>query len=261
MQWTSEKCLSDERISNPRNPLLQAGLFRYQVHEWTKTLRKSNNIRFWIDFCPREDLQRHKYNNLDTWIGKPVPISVSISSNLVKEPIFLCNSDPHHFVASFIGTLENLASQSRTKLKNLFLDIETTKKKELGNILETLTRRHNRREHARFDMSQDDCDSETYTPTQFLQIQKNQLFDLQESLECYCIVLLAFSFNSSKYDLNLIKSYLLPILVNKRDIEPTVTKKANQFISFKFDDNQQLDIMNFLGGATSLDSFLKAFKT
>ena len=56
------------------------------------------------------------------------------------------------------------------------------------------------------------------------------------------------------------KSYLLPTLVNERDIEPTVIKEANQFISFKFGDTQLLDKMNFLGGATSLDSFLKAYK-
>ena len=44
-------------------------------------------------------------------------------------------------------------------------------------------------------------------------------------------------------------------------MEPIVIKKANQFVSFKFGDVQLLDIMNFLGGATSLDSFLKAYKT
>ena len=54
---------------------------------------------------------------------------------------------------------------------------------------------------------------------------------------------------------------MLPILVNERDIEPTVIKKANQFVSFKFGDIQLLDIMNFLGGATSLDFLLKAYKT
>ena len=91
--------------------------------------------------------------------------------------------------------------------------------------------------------------------------KKNQFFDLQVSLERYCNVLSVFIFNSAKYDLNLIKSYSLPILVNKRDIEPTVIKKANQFISFNFGDIQLLDIMNFLGGARSLDSFLKAYKT
>ena len=70
-----------------------------------------------------------------------------------------------------------------------------------------------------------------------------------------------FGFKSAKYGLNLIKSSLLPILNNERDIEPTVIKKANQFVSLKFGDFQLLDIMNFLGGATSLDSFLKAYKT
>ena len=90
---------------------------------------------------------------------------------------------------------------------------------------------------------------------------KKQLFDFHESLERYCNVLLAFGFNSAKCDFNLIKSYLLPFLVNERDIEPTVIKKANQFISFKFGHIQPLDIMNFLGGATSLDSYLKAYRT
>ena len=74
-------------------------------------------------------------------------------------------------------------------------------------------------------MIQDDCDNEVCASTQFLQIQKNQLIDLQVSLERYCNVLSVFNFNSAKYDLNLIKSYLLPILVNERDIEPTVIKK------------------------------------
>ena len=92
-------------------------------------------------------------------------------------------------------------------------------------------------------------------------MQMNQLIDLQEHLECYCNVLPVFGFNSAKYDINLIKSYLLPILVNELDIEPTVMKKANQFVSFKFGDIQLLDTMNFLAGATSLDSFLKAYKT
>ena len=70
-----------------------------------------------------------------------------------------------------------------------------------------------------------------------------------------------FGFNSAKYDINLIKSYLLPILINERNMEPTVIIKANQFVFFKFSDVQLPDNMNFLGGATSLNSFLKAHKT
>ena len=110
-------------------------------------------------------------------------------------------------------------------------------------------------------MNQDDYDYEISTSTQFLQKQWNQLFDLQASLERYCNVLPVFGFNSAKNDLNLIKSYFLPILVNERDHEPTDIKRANQFISFKFGYIQLLDILNFLGGATTLDSFLKAYRT
>ena len=96
----------------------------------------------------------------------------------MEEPIFNCNSDPHHLVASFIEARENLASESQAKVKNLFLDIETTMKIKLGGILEKLAQRHNRRESRRFDMSQDDCDNKICASTQFLQVQKNQLIDL-----------------------------------------------------------------------------------
>ena len=91
--------------------------------------------------------------------------------------------------------------------------------------------------------------------------KKNQIIDLQESLERYCNVLPVFGFNSAKYVLNQIKSFLLPVLINERDIEHTVIRKANHFNSFNYGDIQVLDIMNFLSGATSLDSFLKAYTT
>ena len=120
----------------------------------------------------------------------------------MKEPIFLCNSDPYHLVTSFIGALGNLALQSKAIMKKLFFDIETTININLGSILEKLTLRHNRREQADLD----DCDNGTCTSTKVLQIQKKQLIDLQERLERYCNVLPIFGFNSAKYDLNLIKS-------------------------------------------------------
>ena len=96
--------------------------------------------------------------------------------------------------------------------------------------------------------------------TQFLRMQKNQLIDLKQNLERYVNTLPVFGFNSGRYDLNLIKSYLIPYFINDKEAEPMVIKKANDFISFKFGDIQFLDIMKFLGGATSLDFFLKAYK-
>ena len=121
----------------------------------------------------------------------------------------------------FVGAIENIALQSQAIMKNLFFDTETTINIKLGSILEKPTQLHNRREQADLD----DCDNETCTSTQFLQIRKKQLIDLQEHLERFCNVLPIFGFSSAKFDLNLIKSNLLPILVNECDIEPTVKKK------------------------------------
>ena len=135
MQWTIENCLSGERISNPKNSakLDSSGIHYRSEQKLFKELAK-------FDFestCVQEETFRDTITT--TWIGKRVPITVSISSNLVEEPSFLCNSDPHHLVASFIGVLGNLAAQSKAKMKNLFLDIETAKKIKLGSILEKLT--------------------------------------------------------------------------------------------------------------------------
>ena len=193
------------------------------THE--QTLLKNLAIFDFELICVLEE----SFKDTDTtkWIGKHIPNSVLISSNLLKEPIFLCNSDPHHLVTSFIGAPENLALQNKAIMKNLFFDIETTINIKLGSILEKLTQRHNRREQAYLD----DCNNETCTSTQFLQIQKKQLIDLPEHLERYCNVLPIFGFNSANYDLNLLKSYLLPILVNERNIEPTVIKKNQTSLS------------------------------
>ena len=123
--------------------------------------------------------------------------------------------------------------------------------------MEKLTQPHNRAEQADLDY----CHNDTCTFVQFLQIQKKQLTDLQEHLECYCNVLLIFKFNCPKYDLNLKKSYLLTFPVYEGNFEPTVIKKTKIYISFKNNDFQLLDFMNLLGGARSLDSFLKANKS
>ena len=144
----------------------------------------------------------------------------------MEEPIFLCKSDVHHLATTFTGAPENIALQSKAIMRKLIFEIQTTIKTKLASILEKLTQRRNRREQADLD----GCDNETCTSTQFLQTQKKPLIDLQEHLERYCNALRILCFNSAKNDLNLIKSYLFIILVNERNIEPTVIKKAKQLI-------------------------------
>ena len=197
------------------------------------------------------------------WIGKHEPISVSISSNLLDEPIFICIENPTELVIAFVDALEKLADKSKLIMNEKFQNITLTVNTRLAAIFEKLNGRNKKK--SRVFEYEDECveddSEENDASTQFLLTQKNMLLDLKQHLENYLDTLPVFGFNSSKYDINLIKSYLIPYLVNVRDIEPMVIKKANQFVSFKFGSIQLLDIMNFLGGATSLDSFLKAYKT
>ena len=194
-----------------------------------------------------------------TWIGKHQPISVSIASNLADDPIFLCDEDPQSLVISFVTALELLASKSKVEMQSKFSSIENVIRKKLNSLYEKIGHRSNNQASHEYE---DECiEDDENVSTQFLRMQKNKLIELLEHYERYVNTLPVFGFNSGKYDLNLIKTYLIPYLINDRDIQPTVIKKSNQFVSFKFGNIQFLDILNFLGGATSLDSFLKAYKT
>ena len=145
---------------------------------------------------------------MTTWIGKHVPRSVSISSNLKAKPIFLSNSNPRNLVKSLIDAVESLATQSKAQLKLNFLEVDTAIKSKLTRTLEALNERRCRNQRV-FEL-EDHCfeydNEEKDALTQFLQMQKNQLIELQEHLERYYNVLPVFGYNRAKYDNNLIKS-------------------------------------------------------
>ena len=134
-----------------------------------------------------------------------------------------------------------------------FLQIETAVKSRLARILEKIPER---RSHCVSTETESDNSS-----TQFLQMQKNHIIDLQEHFERYFITLPVFEFNSERNDINFIKSYLLLFIVNDRDVEPIVIKKkpislfSSNLIMFN-----SLIFLCFFGGATNLDSYLKAKK-
>ena len=144
-------------------------------------------------------------------------------------------------------------------MQTKFSSIENVIRKKLNTLYEKIGHRSSNQPSHDYE---DDCiEDDESASTQFLRTQKNKLIELLEHYERYVNTLPVFGFNSGKYDLNLIKTYLIPYLINDRNIQPTVIKKSNNFISFKFGNVQFLDILNFLGGASSLDSFLKAYKT
>ena len=59
-------------------------------------------------------------------------------------------------------------------------------------------------------------------PLTFSGFQKNHLIDSMQHPERYAITLPVFGFNSGRYDINLIKSQLIPYLINEKEIETSV---------------------------------------
>ena len=143
-----------------------------------------------------------------------------------------------------------LARSQVHQLEISFLHFETTIKVRFAFIMEVLDQRcsHCVGIVAEYDTSEN-------SSKQFLQMQKNQLI---ERFERFCNTLPVLVFNIARYDVKFIKSFLLTVLVNKRNFDQIFIEKTNQFVWLKFGNVQLLNIFNFFAGVTNLVSFLKA---
>ena len=115
-------------------------------------------------------------------------------------------------------------TKAQTKLN--FSEVETAIKMKLHKLLEQLNQRNNRAE-TMMDFV-DDCiveSEEQDLSTQFQHMQKNQLIDLQEHFERYCIVLPVFGFNSAKINDNYFKPFLLPTLVENETLNRQLERR------------------------------------
>ena len=148
--------------------------------------------------------------------------------------IVLCISNPRDLVDSFNDVVEGLATQSKALMKLKFLEVETAIKGKLTRTLDSLNERHclNQRLFEFEDPCFEEDNEEKNASTQFLQMQRNQLIELQKRLERYCNKISVFGFNSAKNDVNLIKSYLILILINESNMDPTVIKKSQPICVF-----------------------------
>ena len=200
-----------------------------------------------------------------TWVGKHVPISVSIASNLLSAPVFLCNENPMQLIREFLDELLKLSEQSatmmQTKFNNVLIQLDEKIHEIQSNFPGIESVEGSQRETGLFS-AEAELDIEDEDSSYEMKVQKSKLrklLNLKDQVNRYCNELPVFGFNSSRYDLNLIKDYLLKILLLERNCSPSVIRKSNQFIGMNFLGLQFLNILNFLGGSVSLDNFLKAY--
>ena len=81
---------------------------------------------------------------------------------------------------------------------------------------------------------------------------------LQDRLEEYLKELPVLGFNSGKYDLNVVKEFLFPVLV-ENEVQFAIKQNIN-FMCLKTEHFRFLDIINFLAPGFSYDKFLKAYE-
>ena len=130
-------------------------------------------------------------NTLTTsWIGTHVPVSVSISSNLLDEPVFLCENNANRLIISFVAQLETLAAKNKADLRPKFLAVEAEIKTRLSDVSSRLQIIS---ETQRNISSEKDDSNATKS---FLRIQQKQLLDLQRHFNNYVDTLPVFGFNS-----------------------------------------------------------------
>ena len=212
--------------------------------------------------CVKEET--YKETETTKWIRKHVPISVSVSSNLIPKPNFPCSLDPWHLKSSSFCAVEGLVPKSKAQMKLKFIEVETAIKIKISQCLGT-TQPKTQPTRTRYWLCQRrvfqrHCGRKEVS-TQFLQMQKNQQTDLQDHFERYCNTLPILVLTVQRMISNWSSRICCQFLLTNDKLNKQFSRKANQFVSFKFGDVQLLDLMNFFGGATSLDSFLKARKT
>ena len=85
------------------------------------------------------------------------------------------------------------------------------------------------------------------------------LSQLEEKLIEYLRELPVLGFNCGKYDLNAVKTFLFPYLIQHQPIKYTVKRNSNH-MCLKTDFFKLLDISNYVAPGFSYDQFLKAYE-
>ena len=92
------------------------------------------------------------------------------------------------------------------------------------------------------------------------QISDNKVLnELEEKLNVYLNELAVLGFNSGKYDLNAVKKFLFPYLIENHPIKFTV-KRNNNHICIKTEYLKLLGISNYVAPGFSYDQFLRAYE-
>ena len=177
------------------------------------------------------------------WEAEHRLASVSIASNIAgfKEPICFVNDNgcEQEVVDQMLQYLEMLSELCYERLKvryrSVFTEIDKKRELMVNNEMNAMDGKGVPRVESRFDR-------------------------LEEELNDYLSNMLVFGFNSSSYDIPLIRNHLMNYFVaNDREIS-FIIKKANSYIAIKTESLQFLDVCSYLAPGFSYSQYLKAME-
>ena len=144
--------------------------------------------------------------------------------------------------------------ESETEEDRAFIDDDV--EEQGASFYRALDRQHE-------DQSENDHECEYHRPEDNSPEPKEKkvhpLKKLRDRFQEYLQELPVLGFNSGKYDLNAVKEFLFPVLVQNEGVQFTI-KRNHNFMCLKTPHLRFLDVTNFLAPGFSYDKFLKAYE-
>ena len=166
-----------------------------------------------------------------------LPISVSICSNVPNyaEPQTFVNENCEELVSSMLKYLYSIQHQAALSMQKKFTEVFHLLDEKINSWSKNL--RMNKK-------------------------MVNYLCKVEGELIDYCAQLPVLGFNSSRYDINLIKSILTKLLVKEEDRTNKLftIKKGNSYCTISNKELKFLDISHYLAPGFSYSHFLKSFE-
>ena len=181
------------------------------------------------------------------WLRRHDPISVSVASNVT-------------------GFSDKIYEEAKQKWKYVFDKLEERFQEMAGHGLRADDDKDEEEDEDGETIHQTPMTEEEITDKEWRRTH-DKLVALQLSFNHYCRQVPVLGFNSAKYDLNLVKSHLIPWL--QSDVAPNseekttdigVIKKGSSYTQISGRRFKFLDVINYLAGGFSYDKFLKAYK-
>ena len=188
---------------------------RHQTAKHRAALRQSGGGAMLVS---QQDL-----NNTDKleWTQKHVPASVSICSNVPEftEPVCLIShGNPNELVAEMVEHLESISAAAEVNFME-YPEMEVL----FESIEQKLKEQEEEEEEEAEEKEEEDEEEEEETSPKKKPVPP--LFKLKANLKGYLAQLPVVGYNSGKYDINALKAFLIPILMD--DLKFTIKKTHN----------------------------------